>query len=214
MTGKCIEVKDEGQEYDRDYFMIPKHYEDSIDHVMVPHGLILNRVEKMARDIHEESSDSITILCILKGGVRFCQDLMQYLNVLNGSSGRSVHMNLEYIRVKSYKNTSSGEVTITGSQDLDLKGKHLLIVEDLIDTGKTMSKLLTCLKGYEPTSIRVATLLRKRCPNSTGYIPDYCGFEVPNKFVIGYAVDYNEHFRDLDHICVINETGIEKYAVE
>ena len=95
----------------------------------------------------------------------------------------------------------------------DLKGKNVLVVEDIVDTGRTMQKLLNTLKKYEPKKILVACLLRKRTPLSDGYIPDYVGFEIPDKFVIGYALDYNEYFRDLPHLCLINEHGIEKYKV-
>ena len=66
-------------------------------------------------------------------------------------------------------------------------------------------------RKYEPKRIYVACLLRKRTPLSDGYVPDYVGFEIPNKFVVGYAIDYNEHFRDLRHICLINDNGIRKY---
>merc|ERR1711963_629978 len=98
-----------------------------------------------------------------------------------------------------------GEINILGLDNLDcLTGKNVLIVEVIIDTGKTMTK-------YKPKSVKVACLLRKRTPLSSGYIPDYVGFEIPNKFVVGYALDYNEYFRDLMHICEISPHGIEKY---
>lgn len=86
-------------------------------------------------------------------------------------------------------------------------------MEDIIDTGKTMVQLLAKLKQYSPESVKVASLLIKKTPLSNGYIPDYVGFAIPNAFVVGYALDYNEYFRDLDHICVISEHGKEKYAI-
>lgn len=73
-------------------------------------------------------------------------------------------------------------------------------------------KLLNTLEKNKPKSVRVASLLVKRTPHSCGYKPDYAGFEIPNHFVVGYALDYNEYFRDLQHICVINEAGKAKYA--
>lgn len=75
-----------------------------------------------------------------------------------------------------------------------------------------MVKLLTTLKKYEPKSVQVASLLVKRTPLTVGYRPDYTGFEIPDHFVVGYALDYNEYFRDLQHICVINEAGKKRYA--
>ena len=108
---------------------------------------------------------------------------------------------------------STGEIQVMGMDDLNvLKGKNVLIVEDIIDTGRTMKKLLATLNKYEPKSVKVACLLRKRTPLSDGYAPHFVGFEIPDKFVVGYALDYNEYFRDLAHICNINEHGKEKFA--
>ena len=113
-----------------------------------------------------------------------------------------------------FKNTeSSGEVQIIGGDDMSsIKGKNVLIVEDIIDTGRTMVKLLNVLSKYEPKSVRVCSLLLKRTPLSNGYQPDYAGFSIPEKFVVGYALDLNEHFRDLEHICVFKATSLEKYT--
>jgi hypoxanthine phosphoribosyltransferase len=79
-----------------------------------------------------------------------------------------------------------------------------LIVEDIIDTGATMVRLLERLAKVEPKSVRVTSLLIKKTTRSNGYIPNYVGFAIPDAFVVGYALDYNEYFRDLDHICVIS----------
>ncbi len=86
-------------------------------------------------------------------------------------------------------------------------------MEDIVDTGHTMVGLIETLKRFNPNSIRVASLLLKRTPKSNGYIPDYVGFAIPDAFVVGYCLDYNEVFRDLDHICIISEQGKTKYAV-
>ncbi|KAJ8788782.1 hypothetical protein J1605_005078 [Eschrichtius robustus] len=90
---------------------------------------------------------------------------------------------------------------------------NVLIVEDVVGTGRTMKALLGSIEKYKPNMIKVASLLVKRTPRSDGFRPDYAGFEIPNLFVVGYALDYNEYFRDLNHICVINEHGKEKYRV-
>jgi hypoxanthine phosphoribosyltransferase len=79
-----------------------------------------------------------------------------------------------------------------------------LIVEDIIDTGATMVRLLERLADFKPLSVRVTSLLVKKTERSNGYTPDYVGFAIPDAFVVGYALDYNEYFRDLDHICVIS----------
>lgn len=116
--------------------------------------------------------------------------------------------------MKSYvDDKSTGNVTVVGLDSMEcLKGKNLLIVEDIIDTGRTMAALLEHLKTFEPNEIKVASLFVKRSPGSSGYRPDYCGFEIPDKFVVGYALDYNDHFRDLSHVCTISNQGKQKYA--
>uniref|UniRef100_T2MHI0 Hypoxanthine phosphoribosyltransferase n=1 Tax=Hydra vulgaris TaxID=6087 RepID=T2MHI0_HYDVU len=212
---KFIKVEDNGHLYSIDHFSVPRHYEDSIGSILIPHGLIADRIERMARDIHEGfEGESMILLCILKGGFRFSQDLMNYIGAINCNSGKSFQIGLDFLRLKSYTNEESGELKIMGVDALEsLKGKNVLIVEDIVDTGNTMQQLLKTLDVYQPKSVKVASLLLKRRPDSTGYIPDYVGFEIPNKFVIGYALDYNEYFRDLNHICVINDFGKKKYAI-
>jgi hypoxanthine phosphoribosyltransferase len=88
-----------------------------------------------------------------------------------------------------------------------------LIVEDIIDTGKTMVQLIQLLKQYQPKSIRVVSLLLKQTPRSNNYVPEYVGFSIPDLFVVGYCLDYNEVFRDLDHIAVLSKDGEEKYRI-
>ena len=209
-------------------FSIPRHYEDYVDRVLIPAGMIQERIEKLAADIFNDmmGQDDIHIsaVCVLKGGYRFFSDLLNKLNTLNTSSGRSVPISIDFIKVKSYVDTAStGEVKILGMDNLveSLKGKNVLIVEDLIDTGSTMKKLLKTMKKYEPKQLKVATLMRKRTPLSDGFAADYVGFEMPDKyffaslvdenFIIGFGLDYNEYFRDLSHICTINQAGIEHF---
>lgn len=153
----------------------------------------------------------IVVCCVLKGGHQFFADLVNEIKKCNTVLGESVPLSLEFIKVKSYHNTeSTGEVQISLSEkDLqEFKGKNLLIVEDIIDTGSTMVKLLKKLENYQPASVRVSSLLIKKTPKSNGYIPEYVGFAIPDEFVVGYALDYNEYFRDLDHICVISVSQI------
>ncbi|CAM4613747.1 unnamed protein product [Leuciscus chuanchicus] len=188
----CIVISDEEQGYDLDLFCIPKHYASDLERVYIPHGLIMDRTERLARDILKDmGGHHIVALCVLKGGYKFFADLLDYIKALNRNSDRSIPMTVDFIRLKSYQN--------------------VLIVEDIIDTGKTMKTLLELLKQFNPKMVKVASLLVKRTPRSVGYRPDFVGFEVPDKFVVGYALDYNEYFRDLNHICVISETGKEKY---
>uniref|UniRef100_A0AAY4DA24 Hypoxanthine phosphoribosyltransferase n=1 Tax=Denticeps clupeoides TaxID=299321 RepID=A0AAY4DA24_9TELE len=210
----CPQISDDEQGYDLDLFCIPKHYATDLEKVYIPHGLILDRTERLARDIMKDmGGHHIVALCVLKGGYKFFADLLDYIKALNRNSDRSIPMTVDFIRLKSYCNDqSTGEIKVIGGDDLStLTDKNVLIVEDIIDTGKTMKTLLKLLTQYNPKMVKVVSLLVKRTPRSVGYRPDYIGFEVPDKFVVGYALDYNEYFRDLNHICVISETGKEKY---
>ncbi|XP_067903153.1 hypoxanthine-guanine phosphoribosyltransferase isoform X2 [Heterodontus francisci] len=207
-ASECVVITDDEQGYDLDLFCIPKHYSNDLERVYIPHGLIMDRTERLARDIMKAMGDHhIVALCVLKGGYKFFADLLDYIKALNRNSDQSIPMTVDFIRLKSYCNDqSTGEIKVIGGDDLStLTGK------DIIDTGKTMQTLLTMLQDYKPNMVKVVSLLVKRTPRSVGYRPDFVGFEVPDKFVVGYALDYNEYFRDLNHICVISEKGREKY---
>lgn len=201
--------------YDKKHFLIPNHYQEDVDSVLIPAGLILDRVEKIAQDIrYDYEGKTIHLLCVLKGGSAFFHNLVEKLRLFHKYNKCSyVPFTFDFIKVKSYEGTqSTGNVQISGADLAKFKGKDLLLVEDIIDTGKTMAKLIPHLQQFEPASIKVASLLEKRNPESCGFQADYVGFSIPDKFVVGYCLDYNEIFRDLDHICIISETGIAKYA--
>eukprot|EP00053_Salpingoeca_punica_P006269 m.59800 g.59800 ORF g.59800 m.59800 type:complete len:225 (+) comp13612_c0_seq1:63-737(+) len=209
-----VKITDDAPLYPLDQFCVPHHYVDDLDSILIPHGMILNRVEKMALNIFKEfQNQPLTVLCVLKGGHQFFADLVEQLKRLNVHTPQPVPLSIDFIRVKSYHNTeSTGSVQVIGGDDLTtLRDKNVLIVEDIIDTGNTMTKLLEVLKQYQPRAVRVASLFLKRTPKSNGYIPDYTGFEIPDHFIVGYCLDLNEHFRDLNHVCIINEHGKAKY---
>lgn len=211
-----IDVTTEKNHYSLDHFVIPDHYEEDVSSILIPHGVIMDRIKKLARMIVDDSPGPLVVCCVLKGGHQYFADLVDEIKKLRRINGTSVQLSLEFIRVKSYMNdTSSGgvKISLTDAELQEFKGKNLLIVEDIIDTGATMVKLLDRLALVEPKSVRVTSLLIKKTPRSNGYIPDYVGFAIPDAFVVGYALDYNEYFRDLDHICVISDKGKSKYAI-
>ncbi|XP_058297481.1 hypoxanthine-guanine phosphoribosyltransferase isoform X1 [Hylobates moloch] len=196
-----VVISDDEPGYDLDLFCIPNHYAEDLERVFIPHGLIMDRTERLARDVMKEmGGHHIVALCVLKGGYKFFADLLDYIKALNRNSDRSIPMTVDFIRLKSYCNDqSTGDIKVIGGDDLStLTGKNVLIVEDIIDTGKTMQTLLSLVRQYNPKMVKVASLLVKRTPRSVGYKPDFVGFEIPDKFVVGYALDYNEYFRDLN----------------
>lgn len=217
MATSYIKIQDDFEGYPLDMFCVPKHYYNYIESILIPRGVIADRTERLAKDIWDALGDGrpIVVLCVLKGGYQFCSDLMDYIKAFNRHASKSVPMRVDFIRLKSYENDkSTGEIKVIGGDNLQsLKDKNILIVEDIIDTGNTMKKLLKIVSDHNPKSVKVCSLLVKRASRSNGYKPDYVGFEVPDKFLVGYALDYNEYYRDLEHICVINDEGKKTFAV-
>ncbi|XP_029384864.1 hypoxanthine-guanine phosphoribosyltransferase-like [Echeneis naucrates] len=212
-----IVIKDDWPGHCLDLFTYPEHYHEDIESVYIPHGVIMNRIERLAHYIMDDFGDNnIMVLCVLKGGYKFCADLVEFIKILGRNSNKYLQTRVEFIRLKSYLNDHSTEdLHIVGSSDLSfLHGKCVLIVEAIVDTGKTMKALLEHVESVEPKMVKVAGLLVKRIPNMAENLLDYVGFEIPNRFVVGYALDYNEYFRDLNHICVISKTGKMKYKVQ
>ncbi|XP_037132586.1 phosphoribosyltransferase domain-containing protein 1b isoform X1 [Syngnathus acus] len=211
-----IVIDDDWPGYSLDLFSYPAHYAGDLQCVVVPHGVIMDRTERLARDIMDDLGDhDIVVLCVLKGGYQFCADLVDKIKALSCNSDRTIPMRVHFIRLKSYLNDQSTEdLHILGAEDLSfLAGKNVLIVEGIIGTGKTLKALLKHVEAFQPKMIKVAGLLVKRVPRNTTSLPDYVGFEIPNRFVVGYALDYNEYFRDLNHICVISDSGKMKYKI-
>ncbi|TPX66151.1 hypoxanthine phosphoribosyltransferase [Spizellomyces sp. 'palustris'] len=222
-SANWIDIKD-NDGYDLEHFVLPTHYEKDLQRVLVPYGLIRDRISKLAQMISADCENPLVACCVLKGAHGFFAHLMEDLKKQKNRRGESIPLRLEFIKVKSYENDqSTGNVTISLSEEdmQAFKGQDLLIVEDIVDTGKTMVALIERLKQYKPASIRVVSLLLKKTDRSNKYVPDYVGFAIPDLFVVGviYAeiashmqLDYNEHFRDLDHIAVISDHGKAAYA--
>ncbi|XP_071040478.1 hypoxanthine-guanine phosphoribosyltransferase isoform X2 [Parasteatoda tepidariorum] len=195
-----IIIADDYKGYHPDFFCIPKYYEGALECVLLPGGVIRDRIERLAQDIAEDlGNEPVCALCVLKGGYKFFTDLIDQIKKYNHFATRNtIRMSVDFIRIKSYKDDISDDVQVIGVDDLsEFTGKNVLIVEDVIDTGRTIKELLRLLKTYHVKSAKVASLLVKRTAGNC-YRPDYTGFEVPDKFVVGYAIDYNEYFRDVD----------------
>ncbi|KAL3207561.1 hypothetical protein MRX96_010045 [Rhipicephalus microplus] len=203
MDGKnCVVIPDNFTGYSTDLFCIPKHYKDDVECVFLPCGLVQDRIERMAQDIVLHYHDKpFRALCVLKGGYRFFADMLDRVRHYYHFNQCSTPFSTDFIRVKSYVNDkSSGEVTVMGLDSMEaLKGQNILIVEDIIETGKTMAALVEYLKAFEPKEVKVSSLFT-------------VALNYPDKFVVGYALDYNDHFRDLSHVCIISSEGKKKYA--
>lgn len=137
-------------------------------------------------------NEEIVLVCNLKGAFIFLADLCRHI---------SSPISIDFIATSSYKGTkSTGDVRIIKDLKMDIRGKNILLVEDIIDTGYTVDYIIKYLKLHEPKSIRICTLLDKAETRKVHIDIDYTGFVVPNKFLIGYGLDFNERYREIDYI--------------
>ena len=156
------------------------------------------RVRELAEKINATyGSQELTLICTLKGSIIFYRDLIKYLKM---------PVVCEFLGMSSYGNQTetSGEVKVTLDLNEPLIGKHVIIVEDIVDSGLTLSYMLDYLRVKKPASVRSAALLFKpEALKAKGLQIDYIGFEIPNKFVVGYGLDYAQKFRGLPYIGVL-----------
>lgn len=156
---------------------------------------ILEKVKKVAEEINKHFLDEeLYVVCVLKGSVMFTADLVKYL---------TMPVKMEFIRLSSYgsSTSSSGKVRAVDLSLPDLNGKNVLVVEDIVDTGLTAKFLLDFINdNFQTKNTKFCSLLDKRCCRTTQIDADYVGFEIDNKFVIGYGLDYDGQFRNLPYI--------------
>ncbi len=156
------------------------------------------RISEIAGQIEKEyAGKEITLICILKGSVFFTVDLAKKING---------DVKLEFIRVSSYNDgtESSGEIKMKLDLKDSIKDKDVIVVEDIIDTGKTLSYLIEYLKMKKPNSVKLCALLDKPDRRIEEVKVDYIGFQIPDKFVVGYGLDFDEKYRNLPYIGYID----------
>lgn len=158
------------------------------------------RIKELADQIAEDyKNQEVVLVCVLRGAAYFAVDLSKLIN--------SSSLLMEFMQVSSYhkEKETTGEIEIVKDLDLDIKGRNVLIVEDIIDSGLTMDCLIKKLKERSPKSIKVCSLLSKPDRRLVDVDIDYLGFEIPNKFVLGYGLDYDEYYRNLPFIAYVEE---------
>lgn len=183
--------------HDKKDFAVPANrYGDDVEAILIGEEELQNRVQELADMVSEKYADSehdLLLVCVLKGAAFFLTDFARKL---------SIPSELEFMAVSSYgaSTSSSGVVRILKDLDRDIAGRNVLIVEDIIDSGLTLSWLIRNLEGRNPASLNVVTLLRK--PEVVKADIDLLdvGFDIPNGFVIGYGLDYAERYRDLPYV--------------
>jgi hypoxanthine phosphoribosyltransferase len=160
--------------------------------ILIPEETIEKRVEELAEEISNQFGNSlVTIVSILKGAVVFTVDLMRYMKS---------KVELDFIRIKSYRGEEKGELKITVLPELDLKRKQVLIVDDIFDTGESLKFAYDEVMKHSPEIIKTCVFLDKQIEKNVDIRPDFVGFEIPDYFVVGYGLDVNEMYRDLPYI--------------
>ena len=166
--------------------------------VLISHAQIRQRVKLMAKDIRRDfPKDQLHLIGVLKGSIFFLADLAREL-------GGDV--SFDFLAVSSYgKGTdSTGEVKMIKDLDVSIEGRTVIVVEDILDTGLTLKYLLRLFEGRKPEHLRVAVLLDKVERRIADVRADYNGFIIPNEFVVGYGLDYDERYRNLPDVCVLD----------
>lgn len=167
--------------------------------ILFPKEVINRRVGELAGQISRDyDGRELLLVGILKGAFIFMADLIR---------GISVPCRVDFIRLASYggSSQSSGKVRITKDLETPIAGRDVLIVEDIIDTGFTLSYLAKVLREREPASLRVCAFLDKKERRQVPFEADYVGFTIPDGFVVGYGLDFNENFRFLPDVCVLHD---------
>ncbi|MGH9838807.1 MAG: hypoxanthine phosphoribosyltransferase [Blastocatellia bacterium] len=166
--------------------------------ILIPSDKLQARIREMGAEITRDyAGRRPELICVLKGAVTFMSDLMRAIDL---------NLGIDFIAVSSYgKGTNStGEVKFIKDLDGPLEGRDIILVEDILDTGLTLNYLVNNFRSRGATSIKIATLLNKPERRKVTVHPDYVGFNIPDKFVVGYGLDYAERYRNLPYIGVIS----------
>ncbi len=178
-------------------------YHSFLAEILIPEDELKARIRELGGEISRDYVDKqILAICILRGGVMFLTDLIRHIKP---------PVAIDFMGVSSYgvgTRSSEGQVRITLDLTTSIGGKHVLIVEDIIDSGHTLSSVIELLQTRHPASLEVCTLLNKISRREVDIPIKYCGFEIPNKFVFGYGLDMDEFYRNLPFIGVVD---LDKY---
>ena len=171
---------------------------NNICKVLLTEEQIQTRVKELAAELSKEYAGKNPVFVgVLKGVVIFYADFMKYFNDF---------CQMDFMWISSYSGTSSGEMVVRKDVSVDLKGRHVVILEDIFDTGNSLQYTYDHLMTKEPASLKICTLLDKPEGRREGITvkADYTGFRIPNEFVVGYGLDYNEQYRNLPYVGILS----------
>ncbi len=184
-----------------------RDYHDFLSEILISENQLNSRIkelgEQISKDYHD--SDHLILVCILRGGVMFLTDLMREISIPHA---------IEFMAVESYgagARESSGHIRISHDLNTDIRDYDVILVEDIIDSGRTLASVLALLCTRKPKSLEVCTLLDKADRREVEVPVKYVGFTIPNKFVFGYGLDLDDLYRNLPFVGVVNE---KKYKTD
>ncbi len=172
---------------------------DDIEEVLIPQNVLQKRIEELGAQITKDlEGEEVVVIGVLKGCVIFLSDIFRLLDM---------KCDLDFMVCSSYENAteSSGNVKIIKDINVDVKNKVVLVVEDIIDSGRTMHNLKEIFKVRQCKDFKICTLLDKKERRAVDIEADYIGFDVPNKFVVGYGLDYAGKYRNIPEVCVLKK---------
>ncbi|HSN94314.1 MAG TPA: hypoxanthine phosphoribosyltransferase [Anaerolineaceae bacterium] len=174
-------------------------WRDFIKDVIIPEHRLQERIAELGKEISEDyAGKEILVVCILRGGVMFMCDLLKHI---------TVPVNVEFMAVSSYGSgarQSTGNVRITLDLNTNIRGRHILIVEDIIDSGYTLASVVELLETRDPASVFICTMLDKYERREVDVPIRYVGFPIENQFVFGYGLDIDEYYRNLPFIGTVD----------
>ena len=172
-------------------------YHAILAEILVPEDQLKTRIQKLGAEIsHDYEGQDLLLLCILRGGVMFLTDLMRCITIPHA---------IDFMAISSYSvgvRKSTGQVRIALDLNQSIEGRHVLVVEDIVDTGHTIAAVLELLEARRPASLKICTLLDKSVRREVVVPIHYVGFDIPDKFVFGYGLDIDEYYRNLPFIGV------------
>jgi len=178
-------------------------YHDILAEILIDEKTLQKRVKELADEInHDYAEKQILLICILRGALPFLVDLMRHVTVLNA---------IDCMAIASYGSgarESTGNVRMTLDLQTNIEGRHVILVEDIVDSGHTIAHVLEMLRTRRPKSLKVCALLNKASRREVDVPIDYCGFTIENKFVFGYGLDLDEYHRNLPFVGVVD---LDKY---
>jgi hypoxanthine phosphoribosyltransferase len=180
----------------------PMHWRGEIDYVLIPPALLRKRVKELAREIERDyAGRELVIVPLLTGTILFLADLIRCINI---------PVRVDFLGVSSYRDgTVSRQLVFTKELRLDVRGRDVLVVDDILDTGRTLSAVMQRLKKLRPSSVRICALLDKPVRREKKVQADYAGFEIPDLFVVGYGLDFAERYRNLPFVGVLHAKHCE-----